>query len=177
MAAMHPAIVTALIALVYSGHAACTNVTCTTNADCTDGKMCVTHYNYSSGSTCKTQGHCITVTDKTCSCLEGYTCRQKDCPKSPYECIIIENHETRCGGKNAPVCKDGEVCAYVFQNVYCYECPCYHSHDVTCLKITKQHQACGPNAIAEVTGRRKYSCDGCKSATAVLTRPTISPGP
>ncbi|XP_070378361.1 uncharacterized protein [Dermacentor albipictus] len=174
---MHPVIVAALIALVYSGRATCTNVTCTTNGDCTDGEMCVTHYNYTSGSNCKTQGHCIVVTDKTCSCLEGYTCRQKDCPKSPYECVIIENHETRCGGKNAPTCKDGEVCAYVFQDVYCYECPCYYTHDVTCLKITKQHGACGPNAIAEVSGRRKYSCDGCKSATAVLTPPTISPGP
>ncbi|KAH7971918.1 hypothetical protein HPB52_003858 [Rhipicephalus sanguineus] len=78
---------------------------------------------------------------------------------------------------SAPVCKDGEVCAYVFQNIYCYECPCYYSHNVMCLKITKQHRTCGPNSIAEVSGHRKYSCDGCKSATAVLTPPTISPGP
>ncbi|KAK8769109.1 hypothetical protein V5799_014414 [Amblyomma americanum] len=177
MDAIFPAIALTLVALVSPGSAANSSVLCTTNKDCTGGKVCVPHYNYTSGSNCNTQSYCINVSGDTCSCRDGYACRPKDCPKSPYECLILENHETRCGGKRAPVCKEGEVCAYVFQNIYCYECPCYYTHEVSCVKITKQHRACGPKSIAEISGHRKYSCDGCKSATAVLTPPTISPGP
>lgn len=153
------------------------NATCTTDTDCSQGKFCVPHYNYSSGSYCHTRSYCISATRKTCSCHEGYKCRLKDCPKSPYECVILENHETRCGGEKAPVCKEGEVCAYVYQNIHCYECPCYYTHMVSCVKISKLRRACGPNSIAEIRAQSKYSCDGCKSATAVLTPPTISPGP
>ncbi|CAN7940967.1 unnamed protein product, partial [Ixodes hexagonus] len=102
---------------------------CTSNDNCSEGQLCVTHYNYSRTSNCETQAYCISATEDSCRCIPGYVCRRKDCPFSPYECVVIENQETRC---DAMICKEDEMCAYQFMDVYCVKCPCYGTHNATC---------------------------------------------
>ncbi|XP_077523488.1 uncharacterized protein LOC144134450 [Amblyomma americanum] len=72
--------------------------TCKTDADCTNGQRCVDHLNFASSSSCDSAKYCINVSKTSCSCEDGLTCRLKDCPSSPYECVFLENEDTRCGG-------------------------------------------------------------------------------
>ncbi|XP_077536293.1 uncharacterized protein LOC144148651 [Haemaphysalis longicornis] len=140
---------------------------CTSDSECSGSQRCVKHYNYATSGNCESYDYCIDASENSCSCSSGYTCRVKDCPASPYECLILEDTTNRCGGQNAPVCKDDESCTYIYQNLSCFKCPCYGTHNVTCIKASDQYPACGPNSIAEIRGDQ-YTCDGCKSASAVL---------
>ncbi|KAL3205820.1 hypothetical protein MRX96_040634 [Rhipicephalus microplus] len=144
--------------------------TCSSDSDCSGGQRCVEHFNMSVNSNCDSYKYCIDVSDTSCSCSDGYTCRLMDCPRSPYECLYLEDTTHRCGASNAPVCKGDETCAYVFNLVFCYKCPCYGQFNVTCLKQSSQYPACGPNSIATLYGT-EYTCDGCRSASTVLVAP------
>ncbi|CAN7941950.1 unnamed protein product, partial [Ixodes hexagonus] len=93
----------------------------------------------------------------------GYTCRQKDCPSSPFECILTDEQVSRCEGRNSVYCPQDEYCAYLFQDLYCFTCPCYGAYNTTCVK-----QKCRPGRIPIIT-KTGYTCDGCASAVSVLT--------
>ncbi|CAN7941951.1 unnamed protein product, partial [Ixodes hexagonus] len=134
------------------------------DSSCQNGQLCVTHYNYTLGGNCPTYKYCIDVSSNTCSCRPGgYACRRKDCPSSPFECILAEDQVGRCEGPNSASCPQDEYCAYLFQNLYCYTCPCYGAYSSVCVK-----DKCGPGRIAIVT-QNSYTCDGCASAVSVLT--------
>ncbi|XP_037500980.2 uncharacterized protein LOC119374849 [Rhipicephalus sanguineus] len=62
--------------------------TCTSDSDCSGGQRCVEHFNMSVNANCDSYKYCISVSDTSCSCSDGYTCRLKDCPSSPYECKL-----------------------------------------------------------------------------------------
>ncbi|XP_075722719.1 uncharacterized protein LOC142761623 [Rhipicephalus microplus] len=144
--------------------------TCSSDSDCSGGQRCVEHFNMSVNSNCDSYKYCIDVSDTSCSCSDGYTCRLMDCPRSPYECLYLEDTTHRCGASNAPVCKEDETCTYVFNLVFCYKCPCYGQFNVTCMMQSSQYPACGPNSIATLYGT-EYTCDGCRSASTVLVAP------
>ncbi|CAN7939624.1 unnamed protein product [Ixodes hexagonus] len=137
------------------------------DSDCSRGQKCVTHYNYSSSANCETPRYCISVSRQSCSCEPGYTCRLKDCPSSPYECLKLERTDSRCGGRRGPACTTNQLCAYETTGLQCIKCPCYGTHRATCVRKTPRKQ-CGSGSIATVRGS-SYSCDGCASATSVLT--------
>ncbi|CAN8016353.1 unnamed protein product [Ixodes persulcatus] len=105
---------------------------CASDSSCSNGQLCVTHYKYLQGETCTEDKFCIDVSTSTCSCLSGYTCRKKNCPSSPFECILAEDQVSRCEGPNSLVCPQNEYCAYRFQELYCYTCPCYDAYNTTC---------------------------------------------
>ncbi|KAK8769110.1 hypothetical protein V5799_014415 [Amblyomma americanum] len=158
----------ALVTLLPCGYASGTPglQNCTSDTDCSGGQRCVTHYNFSVVANCESYNYCIDVSETSCSCSPGYTCRLKDCPSSPYECLLVEDTKCRCGAVNAPVCAEDETCTYIFQNIFCYKCPCYGSFNVTCLK-SEQYPSCGANSIALIFNGN-YTCDGCRSGSAVL---------
>uniref|UniRef100_A0A4D5S733 Putative conserved secreted protein n=1 Tax=Ixodes scapularis TaxID=6945 RepID=A0A4D5S733_IXOSC len=136
---------------------------CANDSSCSNGQLCVTHYKYLQGQACTEDKFCIDVSTSTCSCLSGYTCRKKNCPSSPFECILAEDQVSRCEGPNSFVCPQNEYCAYRFQDLYCYTCPCYDAYNTTCVK-----DKCGAGSLAIITSR-SYTCDGCASAVSVLT--------
>ncbi|KAK8769106.1 hypothetical protein V5799_014411 [Amblyomma americanum] len=169
------------------------------DADCTNGQRCVDHLNFASSSSCDSAKYCeqkqtrvlhfriqlilflslrhlkpvlslsgINVSKTSCSCEDGLTCRLKDCPSSPYECVFLENEETRCGGSKAPMCSSTEICGYVSTNLDCIRCPCYGTQKAVCVTRTSEIP-CGDNSIVFVKKGGAYTCNGCASATSVLT--------
>ncbi|XP_077538237.1 uncharacterized protein LOC144150254 [Haemaphysalis longicornis] len=143
--------------------------TCQTDADCAGRQRCVLHANYSSRANCETERHCVDVSSSSCTCQPGYECRLKDCPSDPYECLFLEDKESRCGGRNGPKCGSNQVCAYDATGLVCIKCPCYGTHRAVCIDKTPGNE-CGPNSIAQVVRANSYVCKGCASATSVLTR-------
>ncbi|CAN8031877.1 unnamed protein product [Ixodes persulcatus] len=148
--------------LASDGNANVSATICATTADCSEGQLCVSHYNYSPSSNCETESYCINVTDTDCSCIEGYVARHMNCPLYPYECIIIEHEDTRC---EHVVCKEDELCAYLFMDVFCDKCPCYGTHNATCIPKTVE---CDPGSIVRQLGNETVCLD-CASAVSVLT--------
>uniref|UniRef100_A0A023GCK2 Putative cysteine rich secreted protein n=1 Tax=Amblyomma triste TaxID=251400 RepID=A0A023GCK2_AMBTT len=142
--------------------------TCQTDADCSNTQRCVVHYNYASSANCESAKYCISVSKTSCSCKAGYTCRLKDCPASPYECLIIENQDTRCGGSQAPTCLSTQICGYKLTGLVCIKCPCYGTHKAVCV-TRKSTTSCGANSIVTVDQKGGYTCNGCASAVSVLT--------
>ncbi|XP_050037819.1 uncharacterized protein [Dermacentor andersoni] len=159
-----------LVALAVLGcGAAVSAATCQSDADCSRGQRCVLHSNYSSRANCESDRRCIAVSATSCSCESGFQCRLKDCPSSPYECLVLENQGTRCGGRNGPQCRPNQVCAYEKTGLVCIKCPCYGTDRAVCVN-KKPDVECGPNSIVQVNPDNSYVCDGCASATSVLTR-------
>ncbi|KAK8769108.1 hypothetical protein V5799_014413 [Amblyomma americanum] len=143
---------------------------CQTDADCNSPKRCVEHFNYASNSNCENVKYCINVSNTSCSCKAGYTCRLKDCPASPYECLILENQDTRCGGSQGPTCSTTEICGYKTTGLVCVKCPCYGTHKAVCVTRKPTVTPCGDNSIVIVNKNDgTYTCDGCASAVSVLT--------
>uniref|UniRef100_A0A023G8X2 Putative cysteine rich secreted protein n=1 Tax=Amblyomma triste TaxID=251400 RepID=A0A023G8X2_AMBTT len=143
--------------------------TCQSDADCAGGQRCVLHRNFSSSANCETDRRCISGTPTTCACEQGFQCFVRDCPTSPYECVVLEHQNTRCGGSNGPQCGPDQVCGYKDTGLRCIKCPCYGTDLATCVN-KKPTIACGPNSIIRVTrDGQDYECDGCASVTSVLT--------
>ncbi|KAL3205814.1 hypothetical protein MRX96_040628 [Rhipicephalus microplus] len=143
-------------------------VICKTDADCSGGQRCVLHSNFSSRANCETDHRCISVSSTSCSCDSGFQCRLKDCPSSPYECLVLEQQNTRCGGRNGPQCGPNQVCGYQRTGLVCIKCPCYGTDRAVC--VDKQPGVdCGPNSIVQVNHDNSYVCKACASATSVLT--------
>ncbi|KAH6925827.1 hypothetical protein HPB50_010639 [Hyalomma asiaticum] len=142
------------------------------DADCSGGQRCVEHFNMSVNANCDSYKYCIDVSDTSCSCYGGYSCRLKDCPSSPYECLFLEDTNHRCG---APNCYGGYSCRLKDCPSSPYECLFLEDHNHRCgapkrLKQSDQFPACGPNSIATLYGT-EYSCEGCRSASSVLVAP------
>ncbi|XP_072145447.1 uncharacterized protein [Dermacentor andersoni] len=159
-----------LAALAVLGYTmAVSAATCQSDADCSEGQRCVLHANYSSRANCETDHRCIDVSPTSCSCESGFQCRLKDCPSSPYECLVLEHQDTRCGGISGPQCGPDQVCGYQRTGLVCIKCPCYGTDRAVCVD-KKPGVECGPNSIAQVNPDNSYACKGCASATSVLTR-------
>ncbi|KAM7312270.1 uncharacterized protein ISCGN_009175 [Ixodes scapularis] len=75
---------------------------CANDSSCSNGQLCVTHYKYLQGQACTEDKFCIDVSTSTCSCLSGYTCRKKNCPSSPFECILAEDQVESLWGPVKP---------------------------------------------------------------------------
>ncbi|KAL1414408.1 hypothetical protein MTO96_007551 [Rhipicephalus appendiculatus] len=142
---------------------------CQSDADCSRGQRCVLHSNFSSSANCESDRRCIAVSSTSCSCDPGFQCRLKDCPSSPYECLVLEHQNTRCGGRNGPKCGTNQVCGYQKTGLTCIKCPCYGTDRAVCVD-KKPGVECGPNSIVQVNPDNSYVCKGCASATSVLTR-------
>ncbi|XP_040076121.1 uncharacterized protein LOC115330370 [Ixodes scapularis] len=155
------------VLLALGGVAVGSSQTCQADSNCSRGQRCVSHFNFASSANCEESRYCIPVTSGSCTCQSGYTCRIKDCPTSPYECVKLERTNTRCGGPRGPKCTRNQVCAYETTGLQCIKCPCYGTHRSTCVPKNPR-KPCGPNSIATVEGN-SYNCDGCASATSVLT--------
>ncbi|XP_049276449.1 uncharacterized protein LOC119373294 isoform X8 [Rhipicephalus sanguineus] len=159
-----------LAALAVLGYGmAVSAATCQSDADCSGGQRCVLHSNYSNRANCETDHRCISVSSASCSCYPGFECRLKDCPSSPYECLVLERQNTRCGGNNGPQCGTNQVCGYQKTGLVCFKCPCYGTERAVCVK-KQPGVVCGPNSIVQVNSNNSYVCKGCASATSVLTR-------
>ncbi|XP_049276446.1 uncharacterized protein LOC119373294 isoform X4 [Rhipicephalus sanguineus] len=159
-----------LAALAVLGYGmAVSAATCQSDADCSGGQRCVLHSNYSNRANCETDHRCISVSSASCSCYPGFECRLKDCPSSPYECLVLEHQDTRCGGTNGPKCGPNQVCGYQKTGLVCIKCPCYGTDRAVCVK-KQPGVVCGPNSIVQVNSNNSYVCKGCASATSVLTR-------
>ncbi|XP_054928310.1 uncharacterized protein [Dermacentor andersoni] len=143
-------------------------VPCTTDADCNNQTRCVAHRNYATNSICETHKYCVGVTDTSCSCHGKYKCRLTDCQETPYECLILENQETRCGGAKGPKCAMNEYCAYGYVGSNCKKCPCYGSHQATCIQKQSKN-LCSPDSIVRLDKDTGYTCDSCTTAASVLT--------
>ncbi|KAK8773802.1 hypothetical protein V5799_011665 [Amblyomma americanum] len=159
-----------LAALALAGYVlAVSAATCKTDADCSRGKRCVSHANYSSRANCETDHRCISVSQTSCSCDPGFQCRLKDCPSAPYECLVLEHQESRCGGRNGPRCRPNQVCAYQKTGLVCIKCPCYGTDRAICVD-KRPGLECGPNSIIQENRQNVFVCKGCASAVSVLTR-------
>ncbi|KAL3205816.1 hypothetical protein MRX96_040630 [Rhipicephalus microplus] len=145
----HAFLVCVLTALLAVPHRCDENITCTTDADCTDNMKCIAHHNYGKESHCETHKYCIAVNETTCICRGEYKCRVMDCHNSPFECLILDNLETRCGGSKAPKCTLNEYCAYGFVARSCSKCPCYGSHQATCVR-KQYNNLCSPDSIVRL---------------------------
>ncbi|KAH7971916.1 hypothetical protein HPB52_003856 [Rhipicephalus sanguineus] len=110
------------------------------DADCTNNTKCVAHRNYGKDSTCETHKYCL----------------------------ILDNLETRCGGSKAPKCALNEYCAYGFVALSCNKCPCYGSHQATCIRKLYKN-LCSPDSIVRLDKEMGYTCDSCITAASVLT--------
>ncbi|XP_077522132.1 uncharacterized protein LOC144133144 [Amblyomma americanum] len=143
--------------------------TCESDADCSGGQRCVPHRNFSSSANCETDRRCISATPTTCSCEHGFQCFPRDCPTSPFECVVLERQDTRCGGSNGPQCGPDQLCGYKDTGLRCIKCPCYGTDEATCVN-KKPGVVCGPNSIVRVSrDGSDYECDGCASVASVLT--------
>ncbi|XP_064472607.1 uncharacterized protein LOC135387250 [Ornithodoros turicata] len=155
----------------YSAAGVSALTTCTSKSDCSSSQECVPHYNFSStnAGNCNPAYYCSPISGGTCTCLNsGYDCRKKACPSSPYECVVIEHKDTRCGGANGPVCSSSQVCGYASTGVVCITCPCYGTHTAQCATKTTPPGSCTDSVIL-IQPDGTYTCDGCASATSVLT--------
>ncbi|KAL1414405.1 hypothetical protein MTO96_007548 [Rhipicephalus appendiculatus] len=126
-----------LIALLAVPHRCDDEITCTTDADCTNNMKCIAHHNYGKDSMCETHKYCL----------------------------ILDNLETRCGGSK---CALNEYCAYGFVASSCNKCPCYGSHQATCIR-KKYNNLCSPYSIVRLDKEMGYTCDSCITAASVLT--------
>ncbi|XP_064485735.1 uncharacterized protein LOC135398242 [Ornithodoros turicata] len=145
--------------------------TCSGDADCVEGASCVPHYNFSKANPgqCRPTHYCASVSDNQCTCLrDGFECRKKNCTESSFECVVVDNQETRCGGDKATSCLENQICAYRRTTLFCYNCPCYGTHYAICLDEDPKKGTC-PDSIVIAAENGTYSCNGCSSATDVLT--------
>ncbi|XP_077524186.1 uncharacterized protein LOC144135395 [Amblyomma americanum] len=167
-------LVSLMTALLAVPHHCADVISCTSDADCSNQTRCVTHRNYALQGQCDTNKYCIPVNGTSCSCRGGHKCRIRDCPTAPYECLLLENEETRCGGSQAPKCPISRYCAYGFVGRKCKRCPCYGTHQAFC--VTKRFdRLCSPNSIVRVDDVTGYTCDACVTAASVLTGPPELP--
>ncbi|XP_077536090.1 uncharacterized protein LOC144148431 [Haemaphysalis longicornis] len=144
---------------------------CTTNSQCTGfGELCITYYNYAKGQKCATSKKCTGTLGPVCSCTGGYQCRAKKCPSDPFECLLLENTATRCGLFTCPFLN---VCAYEATGTNCAigTCPCYGRYRRKCVFNPDAYFACGLDTIPIVSSTGVVTCNGCQSATTVLTGP------
>ncbi|XP_077522127.1 uncharacterized protein LOC144133138 isoform X2 [Amblyomma americanum] len=103
------------------------------------------------------------------ACDPGFQCRLKDCPSAPYECLVLEHQQSRCGGRNGPRCRPNQVCAYQKTGLVCIKCPCYGTDRAICVD-KRPGLECGPNSIIQENRQNVFVCKGCASAVSVLTR-------
>ncbi|XP_077536812.1 uncharacterized protein LOC144149146 [Haemaphysalis longicornis] len=135
---------------------------CSKDADCSNGQRCVAHYNLSSIVNCDGgKKYCISVMEDSCSCRQNLTCRPKDCPASPFECIPPAVASAICGGDKGPNCTTDEVCGYKQTGLVCVQCPC-PSFRPACV-IRNPNVECGPNSVIRIISNSNYTCHGCAS--------------
>ncbi|XP_064484589.1 uncharacterized protein LOC135397153 [Ornithodoros turicata] len=146
---------------------------CVSDADCVEGTLCVPHYNYSKSNPgqCRPMYFCVPVSYDDCACASpGYECRKKDCECSPFECVVIDNRDTRCDGSKGPRCREDQVCGYRRTGLYCFNCPCYGTHVAECVDVNPDQGTC-PDSIIIINNDGSYTCEGCETIVNVLTGP------
>ncbi|KAM7289395.1 uncharacterized protein ISCGN_029524 [Ixodes scapularis] len=149
---------------------------CESDTECAGGQRCVLHGNYSRRANCEVYRTCITVTSDGCTCNSGYACYLKDCQEAPFECLLLEDLNTRCGGSEGPRCASNEICGYRRTGVVCIKCPCYGTDEAVCVPRDPQ-KVCHPKAMVQVESRGStgYVCKQCASHASVLTARSRQP--
>ncbi|XP_029846912.2 uncharacterized protein LOC115329451 [Ixodes scapularis] len=159
-----------LCVAISSGVFGQTPTSCESDADCIRGQRCVLHGNFSQSANCETYHTCIPVANDGCTCNPGYACYMKFCIQAPFECLVLEDLNSRCGGSEGPKCSSNEVCGYRRTFLSCIKCPCYGTHEAVCVPRDPEN-TCHRDSMVQVErdGTSGYVCKGCASPASVLT--------
>jgi len=191
------AVVAALVASSCSIHHRSDDYTCTTNTDCTDGRICDNGFCVVSGSidaakgdagradanncpapctTCNVQQKTCTVNCQSANCNDMVTC------PAGYRCDIMCNTENAC--RNGVTCTQATACnvectgKQSCEDIICGAGPC----DVACIgPASCRNVLCGSSCACDVVCTGAQSCaDGilcsslaCDSGSGCTSAPAL----